>query len=125
MAHLAGTRHQSLSSTFRSFIMARRSNRRQFLRETGLAGVGFLVAGGIALGAPRSPNEKLNVACIGVGGKGGSDTDQAAEVGNLVALCDVDDNTLQDKAKKYPKAAKYHDFREMLDKMGAGIDAVT
>jgi predicted dehydrogenase len=105
--------------------MARRTNRRRFLQETGLAGIGFWVAGGIAPGAPRSTNEKLNVAGIGVGGKGSSDIDQAGELANVVALCDVDDNTLQGKAKQFPKAAKFHDFREMLDKMGKGIDAVT
>ncbi len=105
--------------------MARRTNRRQFLQNTGLAGVGFWVAGGTALGAPRSPMEKLNVAGIGVGGKGHGDIEQAGKLANVVALCDVDDNTLQSRAKDYPQAAKFHDYREMLAKMGDKIDAVT
>ena len=106
-----------------------RRNRRQFLRDTGLAGVGFWVAGGLSLAADTkdSPNGRLNIACIGVGGKGGSDTDQAAAVGQLVALCDIDDNTLNRKAggEKFADAKKYNDFRKMLDEMGPKIDAVT
>jgi len=106
-----------------------RRNRRQFLRDTGLAGVGFWVAGGLSLADDKkdSPNGRLNIACIGVGGKGGSDTDQAARVGQVVALCDIDDNTLNRKAagEKYADAKKYNDFRKMFDEMGGKIDAVT
>jgi predicted dehydrogenase len=106
-----------------------RRNRRQFLRDTGLAGVGFWVAGGLSPAADTkdSPNGRLNIACIGVGGKGGSDTDQAAQVGQVVALCDIDDNTLNRKAggEKFADAKKYNDFRKMLDELGPKIDAVT
>jgi predicted dehydrogenase len=106
-----------------------RRNRRQFLRDSGLAGVGFWVAGGISLADDKkdSPNQRLNIACIGVGGKGGSDTDQAAQVGQVVALCDVDDRTLNRKAagEKFSGAKKYNDFRKMFDEMGGKIDAVT
>jgi predicted dehydrogenase len=106
-----------------------RRNRRQFLRDTGLAGVGFWVAGGLSLADDKkdSPNGRLNIACIGVGGKGGSDTDQAARVGQVVALCDIDDNTLNRKAEgeKFAGAKKYNDFRKMFDEMGGKIDAVT
>jgi predicted dehydrogenase len=102
-------------------------NRREFFKQTAAAGIGFWVAGGLSA-APQSinsPNEKLNFACIGVGGKGSSDTDQAANYGNIVALCDIDDHTLDRKAEKFPKAKKYNDFRKMLDEMGKQIDAVT
>jgi predicted dehydrogenase len=69
-----------------------------------------------------------------VGGKGSSDVDGAAKVGNIVALCDIDDNHLNAKAnhkdKKtgampYVKAKKYNDYRKMFDEMGKSIDAVT
>jgi hypothetical protein len=74
----------------------------------------------------RGANERIRVASIGVGGKGGSDSDQAAAAGGeLVALCDVDKNTLDGKAKKYPSAKLYQDFRKMFDEMGDKIDAVT
>ena len=105
--------------------MQRRTNRREFLKQTSLAGAGFWVAGGIALAESKSANEKLNIACIGVGGKGSSDTDQAALVGNIVALCDIDDKHLEPKVKKFPEAKVYNDFRRMFDEMGKQIDAVT
>jgi predicted dehydrogenase len=105
--------------------MSRRTNRRDFLKQTTLASFGFWAAGGIALADSKSPNEKLNSACIGVGGKGSSDTDQAGKVGNIVALCDIDDRPLNEKARHFPHANKYHDFREMLEKMDKQIDAVT
>src|SRR6202158_5004906 len=105
--------------------MRDKTNRRDFLKQTSLAGVGFWVAGGIALADDKSANGKINFACIGVGGKGSSDTDQAAHFGNIVALCDIDENTLEAKAKKFPNAKKYTDFRKMLEEMDKHIDAVT
>ncbi len=105
--------------------MQRRSNRREFLKQTSLAGVGFWVAGGVAPAQSKSANERINIACIGVGGKGSSDTDQAGIVGNIVALCDIDDHHLKGKTGRFPKAKVYNDFRKMFDEMAKGIDAVT
>src|SRR5713101_7529424 len=105
--------------------MSRQSSRRDFLKQAGLAGVGFWVAGGLARAKDSSPNEKLNIACIGVGGKGSSDTDHAGRLANVVALCDIDDENLSKKAKNFPHAKKYNDFRKLLDEMGKSIDAVT
>jgi predicted dehydrogenase len=101
-----------------------RTHRRDFLKQTALAGVGFWAAGGLSRAESRAANERLNIACIGVGGKGSSDTDQAAKVGNVVALCDIDDNHLNAKAAKFPEAKKYNDFRKMLEEMDKQIDAV-
>jgi predicted dehydrogenase len=105
--------------------MSRRTNRRQFIQQAGLAGLGFWVAGGLTPTFSRSPNEKLNIAGIGIGGKGSGDIDQAGRVGNVVALCDIDDKTLGKKAERFPNAKKYNDFRKMFDEMGKSIDAVT
>jgi predicted dehydrogenase len=105
--------------------MSGRTNRRQFIQQTGLTGLGFWVAGGLTPAISRSPNGKLQIAGIGIGGKGDSDITQAGKVGNVVALCDIDDNTLDRKAKEFPQAKKYNDFRKMLDEMGKSIDAVT
>src|SRR6185369_2689019 len=69
--------------------------------------------------------EQLNIACIGVGGKGSSDTDHAGNHGNIVALCDIDDQHLDAKASKFPQAKKFNDFRKMLEQMDKSIDAVT
>ena len=110
-------------------------NRRDFLKSSSL------LVGAAALSAPsflraQNSNERINVACIGVGGKGGSDTDSAFKLGgNIVALCDVDANTLngkhkalQDRAKKENRtydAKLYKDWRKMFEEMGDKIDAVT
>jgi len=99
-------------------------HRRRFLKSAAAATAltfGFPHVGNV-LGA----NEKIRVACIGVGGKGDSDTDGAARAGAaVVALCDVDANTLRKKAQKYPQAKLYADFRKMLEEMEKEIDAVT
>ena len=100
------------------------TSRRQFLRASTIAAISttaFPYVGRV-LGA----NDRIGVACIGVGGKGDSDTDDSARCGGtIVALCDVDENTLNGKAKKYPQAKLYRDFRKMLTEMDKSIDAVT
>jgi predicted dehydrogenase len=103
--------------------MIRRSSRRDFLKQSA-AGLGFWVAGGLARADSKSSNEKLNVACIGVGGKGSSDCDQTGRHANIVAICDIDDDYLNRKTEKFTSAKKYNDFRKMLDEMGNQIDAV-
>jgi hypothetical protein len=75
-----------------------------------------------AVGRIKSPNEKLNIAVVGAGGKGESDTDSVASE-NIVALCDVDRSRLEARGKKYPGAKLFQDFRKMLEQM-KGIDAV-
>lgn len=96
---------------------------------------GSLLAGAVPLGgfgsAPslkslgyKSPNEKLNVASIGAGGKATSDIAACAETENIVALCDVDDKRAEKVYALYPKVPKYKDFRAMLDKEDNNIDAV-
>lgn len=74
-----------------------------------------------------SANDKLNIAGIGVGGKGASDVVGAQEAGdnNIVALCDVDWKQAAGTFKKFPKAVQYWDFRKMLEKEYKNIDAVT
>src|SRR5260221_1525038 len=62
-----------------------------------------------------SPNRKLNIAGIGIGGQGASDLEQVSSE-NIVALCDVDENHAAHTFKKYPDAKRYKDFREILDK---------
>ena len=76
----------------------------------------------LGLGDSASPNSKLNIAGIGVGGQGGNDIDEVSGE-NIVALCDVDTDHAAHTFKKYPNAKRYTDFREMLDK-DKSIDAV-
>lgn len=104
--------------------------RREFLTRSALAGAsaGFLngAAPAVARAADETPDsKKVRFACIGVGGKGNSDSDDAGRFGRIVALCDIDEQTLEKKAAKFPDAKKYHDYRAMLAEMGDQIDAVT
>ena len=82
------------------------------VRKTTLARSGF-----------KSANEKLNIAGIGIGGKGASDID-TCNWENITALCDVDWKYAAGVFNKYPNAKKYKDFRKMLDEC-KDIDAVT
>jgi predicted dehydrogenase len=103
-------------------------SRRQFIARTsmavGAASIAFPYVGRV-LGA----NDRINVACIGVGGKGDSDSSDAANFGQIVAICDVDQNNLDRKANqfkgKFPDLKKYTDYRELIEKSGKDIDAVT
>lgn len=70
-----------------------------------------------------SPNERLNVAAIGAGGKGLSDI-MACKDENIVALCDVDWNRCEEAFYRLPDAKKYRDYRHMLDEHPE-LDAVT
>src|SRR6266567_1046392 len=108
--------------------MTQRTTRRTFIKHTAAAGAGFWIAGRQTWAdelASKSPNERINVASIGVGGKGDGDSAQAAKHANLVAICDIDDKRLASKAAKFPKAEKFYDFRKMFDQVGGRIDAVT
>lgn len=102
------------------------STRRDFLKGTAAAGIGFWVAGGLQAQESRSPNEKITMASIGVGGKGEGDARDAGDCGEMVAICDVDIRTLNTAGEKlFPGAKRFTDFRKMLDRMGDRIDAVT
>ncbi|HEX7447333.1 MAG TPA: Gfo/Idh/MocA family oxidoreductase [Pirellulales bacterium] len=105
--------------------MPRQSSRRQFLQTTAATGAGFWVAAGLRAEESKSPNERIRFACVGVGGKGSSDSSDAGNHGDVVAICDVDDNTLNGASQKFGKAKKYNDFRKMFDEMAGSIDAVT
>jgi len=72
----------------------------------------------------KSPNEKLNIACIGAGGRAPTNVAGCAATENIVAFADVDDVSAAPTYKLYEKAAKYRDFRRMLDKEAHNIDAV-
>ncbi|HSW46198.1 MAG TPA: Gfo/Idh/MocA family oxidoreductase [Phycisphaerae bacterium] len=112
-----------------------KKTRREFLKKTLYAGAGIWVVGNAGCEAfqmtprPRriSPNEKMNVAGIGAGGKGSSDIADASKGNNIVAIAEVDfgNDGAKKTFEKFPDAGKYKDFRVMLDKMDKQIDAVT
>ncbi len=107
--------------------MTSRTNRRDFIKTTAAAGVGFWVAGGVSIPESRAAIESINFACIGVQGKGSSDSADCERNGNIVAICDIDEHNLAKAADRpgFQKAKQYYDFRKMLDEMGKEIDAVT
>ena len=99
-------------------------SRRDFMG--GVAAVtAFTIVPRYVLGGGRyvTPSEKLNIAGIGVGGRGAGDLHEVSSE-NIVALCDVDQKHAAETFKRYPNAKKYRDFRKMLDKEDNNIDAV-
>jgi predicted dehydrogenase len=104
-----------------------RISRRQFIHGAG-AGVALfnILPGSVLRGAERlSANEKLNVAGIGIGSRGGADLEEVAKLGhNIVALCDVDEKYAAKEFAKYPKAKRFTDYRVMLDQMGKEVEGV-
>jgi predicted dehydrogenase len=100
------------------------TNRRSFLFGASVVGFGILVPGRQGRARGVGPNETLNIACIGVGGKGKSDTEHAARHGRIVALCDIDQKRLDEMAARHRDAKTYNDFRVLLHELGSRIDAV-
>jgi hypothetical protein len=102
-------------------------SRRHFFFGTLLAGAipraGFGSVPSLRALGYRSPNEKLNIAGIGAGGQPYNDL-RGCETENIVALADVDWERGKPGFERWDKAAKYKDFRQMLDKSGKTIDAV-
>ncbi|MCA8999995.1 MAG: Gfo/Idh/MocA family oxidoreductase, partial [Planctomycetaceae bacterium] len=106
--------------------MSQRISRRDFVKTSTLAGLGAIGTGlfagsPMAFAASTSPNEKLNLGIIGPGGRGAGNLAGVASE-NIVAICDADFRRAVDAFAKYPDAAKYSDFRKMLDK--EKLDAV-
>ena len=101
--------------------------RRQFLKAGAvLAGAVAVpgVWGGAVSQAAESPNGKLNVAAIGVGGQGTGIGHAAGSLGNMVAVCDVDRSRAEKFAAKYEgRCAIYSDYRKLLERKD--IDVVT
>jgi predicted dehydrogenase len=101
--------------------MNSRMKRRTFLKGSAVAGAGMVILKSGILRAGQSPNEKLNIAVIGVGGRGGGNLNNVKDE-NIVALCDVNAKNLASAASRFPKAQTYVDWRKCLDQKN--IDAV-
>ncbi|MBM4042190.1 MAG: Gfo/Idh/MocA family oxidoreductase [Planctomycetes bacterium] len=101
--------------------MAPYLSRRAFFQGTA-AGLAATIVARNVFGA----NDKLCHAAIGSGGMGGGDLGaiKGHAKAQIVALCDVDANTLKGASKRFPDARTYADWREMLDKEGDKIDSV-
>lgn len=99
--------------------------RRNFLGTVGITAAGLTVLPSYAVGGlgHRMPSDKLNIAGIGIGGRGGGVIKELKDE-NIVALCDVDWKYSEDTFRAFPNAKKYWDWRKLFDEMGDQIDAV-
>ena len=101
--------------------------RRDFVKTSAMAASSLLIVPNTILGKSHghtAPTDKLNIAGVGIGGKGSSDL-RHAETENIVALCDVDWKYAKGTFERYPNAKRYWDYRKMFDELGKSIDAVT
>jgi len=101
-------------------------SRRSFIGTTGAVAAGFTILPSSVISGlgHRPPSDKLNIACVGIGGMGNSNLRAVAPTENIVALCDVDWEYSKKVFEAYPNAKRYWDWRKMLDEMGKSIDAV-
>src|SRR5689334_396425 len=101
-------------------------SRRKFLKDAMIVSAGAAIAPHILKGFPQ---QKVNIAYIGIGNRGWDVIRglEATGLTNVVALCDVDMEAphTQNALKKFPSVPRFQDFRQLFDKMGSQIDAVT
>ena len=102
-------------------------SRKSFIRDAAFTAGFFIVPRHVLGRGFIAPSDKLNIAAIGVGGKGESDLIEFAKSPkvNIVALCDVDDRMAAKSKERFPKAGYYKDYREMVAKEKNNIDAVS
>jgi hypothetical protein len=124
--------------------MCANTERRSFLKKAGLLAGAFTVVPSSVLFAKKkvinnqgnvikngyvTPNDKINLACVGIGNRGGQIIRALVATGqvNVVALCDTDMGAkhTQGIMNMFPNAPRFQDFRKMFDKMGDKIDAVS
>ena len=94
--------------------MKRVIKRRTFLKQAAVAGAGVMVLRSGLLAAGKSPGDKLNIAVIGCGGRGGANLG-GVRGENIVALCDVNSKNLAKAAEQFPNAKTYEDWRKCLE----------
>jgi len=131
--------------------MPSRLSRREFLRTAAVAGAGLVILADSRAVRSAEANNRLNVALVGVGGRGEWFDDTIPRMENVVAICDVNRQKIDKCYQRWAETAEsfaksehdwernaapafkrltaetvkaYADFRVMLDEMGKGIDAV-
>jgi predicted dehydrogenase len=100
-------------------------SRRSFLKNAAIATAGISVIPSHTVSGlgPKVPSDKLNIAGIGIGGKGHPNL-VGMSTENIVGLCDVDWKYADKCFREFPKAKKYWDWRKMFDEMHSSIDGV-
>src|SRR6476620_7813572 len=100
-------------------------SRRHFIYSSALAASATALAGCAKVPARKvASSDKLRIAAVGAGGKGQSDI-HCCSSEEIVAICDADEKMAAGSLQKHPKAKFYFDWRDMLEKEGKNIDAVT
>jgi len=89
-----------------------------------MGSAGFLILGNSRSAFTYQAQEKVNVALVGVAGRGGWFVNAIPKLANVVAMCDVNERKAAGAFQKIAPAKKYVDFRKMLDQMDKAIDAV-
>src|ERR1700761_5759619 len=105
------------------------NTRREFIKTGSVAAAGLMIVPRFVLGGKGyiAPSDKLIIASVGVGGKGGDDVKRfnKVEKADVAFLCDVDDVRAAASVKLLPKAKYYKDWRELFDKESKHFDAVS
>jgi hypothetical protein len=104
--------------------MSSRTDRRAFLRSTAQGGLGLLVLKNSQSVSTAQANEKLNIALVGIGGRGTWFVDTIPQMENVVAVCDVNEQRAAESFQKLPDTPRFRDYREMLSEMTDQIDAI-
>ncbi len=107
--------------------MATKISRRDFLKAGAVGVAGLTVLPSKVLGGAvgqTAPSDMVNVAGVGIGGRGGAVLRELGPGANIVALCDTDWGYAKSTMDRYPTAKRYWDYRKMLDEMPGDIDAV-
>ncbi|MCH2131086.1 MAG: Gfo/Idh/MocA family oxidoreductase [Pirellulaceae bacterium] len=109
-------------------MSSRRSvTRRDFVKTSSIAAGVATVSGGwfsqLAAQESNSPNQKLNIAVIGTANRASANI-HGVEGENIVALCDIDQNYLDNAKQRFTAATTYSDYRELLDAESKNLDAV-
>lgn len=103
--------------------------RRSFVKNTAISAAGFFIVPRHVLGGRGyvAPSDKLMIAGIGAGGKGGDDVNEFSKSPNaeIAFLCDVDDRQSAELRKKFPKAKYYKDWRKLFEKEYKNFDAAS
>jgi predicted dehydrogenase len=103
--------------------MNQRINRRLAFQSTLAGAIVATTARPASLAANDSPNEKLDLVCIGVGGRGEANVSGVRRQ-NLVAFVDVDEQRAAKVFRRHSKTERFTDYRKMFDKLGSKIDGV-
>jgi predicted dehydrogenase len=107
--------------------MATKISRRDFLKTGALGVAGLSIMPGKVFGSAlghTAPSDIVNVAGIGVGGRGGAVLRELGSKAKIVGIADVDWKYANGTFNTYPDAKKFYDYRKLFDEMKGDIDAV-